>query len=228
MPEEDIALKEYRLKMASLLPQSGTDFAQKFDGQAELDAGFDAFMDEEYDEDKIGELMEEEVEAEDQIDRKVIEEACDEFIEDTKARFFGLAKEFGNEKATMLIPDTKVSDLIYEEDLKNGEDPEEVKAKLREKKLVNAGGFEEEAEEHLHEDVYRDEKNDEDEWDAETILSTYTNTDNHPGVIKTTRRVRPSQRMKIELHKQFKVPIDGLIPLAEEITLIKEKKAVPA
>jgi len=40
-----------------------------------------------------------------------------------------------------------------------------------------------------------------DEWDAETILSTYTNTDNHPGVIKTQRRVRPSQRMKIELHK---------------------------
>lgn len=31
--------------------------------------------------------------------------------------------------------------------------------------------------------------------------------------------------MKIELHKQFKVPIDGLIPLAEEITMKKEKKA---
>ena len=30
--------------------------------------------------------------------------------------------------------------------------------------------------------------------------------------------------MKIELHKQFKVPVDGLIPLAEEITLKKEKK----
>jgi len=32
--------------------------------------------------------------------------------------------------------------------------------------------------------------------------------------------------MKIELHKQFKVPIDGLIPLAEEITIRKEKKKV--
>ena len=32
--------------------------------------------------------------------------------------------------------------------------------------------------------------------------------------------------MKIELHKQFKVPVDGLIPLAEEITLKKAKKAV--
>ena len=57
----------------------------------------------------------------------------------------------------------------------------------------------------------------EDQWDAETILTTYTNTDNHPGVIKTQRRVRPKMNMKIELHKQFKVPLDGLIPLAEEI-----------
>ena len=33
--------------------------------------------------------------------------------------------------------------------------------------------------------------------------------------------------MKIELHKQFKVPVDGLIPLAEEITIQKEKKTAP-
>lgn len=30
--------------------------------------------------------------------------------------------------------------------------------------------------------------------------------------------------MKIELHKQFRVPIDGLMPIAEEITIQKEKK----
>ncbi len=52
-------------------------------------------------------------------------------------------------------------------------------------------------------------------------MSTYTNTDNHPGVIKSQRRIRPKQ--KIELHKQFKVPIEGLTPLAEEITIKKEK-----
>lgn len=55
-------------------------------------------------------------------------------------------------------------------------------------------------------------------------MSTYTNTDNHPGVIRTTRRIRPSQKMKIELHKAFRVPVDGLIPIAEEIVLAKEKK----
>ena len=51
-------------------------------------------------------------------------------------------------------------------------------------------------------------------WDCATILSTYTNTDNHPAVVKTQGRVvRTKQR--IELHKQFKVPLDGL--MAEEI-----------
>jgi len=69
-----------------------------------------------------------------------------------------------------------------------------------------------------------DDSDDEQKWDCETILTTYTNTDNHPGVIKTERRVRPGERMKIELHKQFRVPIDGLIPLAEEINIQKEKK----
>jgi len=63
--EEEKALTEYRLAMVALLPAAGTNFAGVFAGQAELDAGFDAFMDEEYDEDKMGELMEEDVEAED-------------------------------------------------------------------------------------------------------------------------------------------------------------------
>ena len=41
-------------------------------------------------------------------------------------------------------------------------------------------------------------------------MSTYTNTDNHPGIIKTEKRiVRP--KVKIELHKQLKVPLEGLI-----------------
>ena len=69
-----------------------------------------------------------------------------------------------------------------------------------------------------------DESDDDDEakWDCESILSTYTNTDNHPGIIKTSKRIRPG-KVKIDLHKQFRVPIDGLTPIAEEI-LIKKKE----
>ncbi len=41
-------------------------------------------MDQEYEEDKIGELYEEDVMATNQIDKKVLDEACDEFIDNTK------------------------------------------------------------------------------------------------------------------------------------------------
>ena len=54
--EEEKALQEYRLAMAALLPDAGANFTTVFGGQNDLDAGFDAFMDEEYDEDKMGEL----------------------------------------------------------------------------------------------------------------------------------------------------------------------------
>jgi protein LTV1 len=62
-----------------------------------------------------------------------------------------------------------------------------------------------------------DEEDDEKKWDCATILSTYTNTDNHPAIVKTQGRVvRTKQR--IELHKQFKVPLEGL--MAEEISTL--------
>jgi len=71
------------------------------------------------------------------------------------------------------------------------------------------------------EDESSEEEAEEREWDCQSILSTYTNTDNHPAVIKTAGRVvKTKQRM--ELHKQFKVPLDGL--MAEEITVVKPKK----
>lgn len=84
--------------------------------------------------------------------------------------------------------------------------------------------FEAEAEEQGS-DIEEDDDSEE-KWDCDTILTTYTNTDNHPGVITTQRRIKPNQRNKIELHKQFKVPLDGLTSLAEEIIVQKEKKKV--
>jgi len=84
-------------------------------------------MDEEYDEDKIGELDEEDVQAQTKISKKVLDEACDEFIEDKKRWFMDLAKEFGDERAVTLFPPVKSSEVIHEEDLKNGEEPEEIK-----------------------------------------------------------------------------------------------------
>lgn len=199
--DEEKALKEQRLAILSMLPEAGHNFMAILPNQDEIDEGFEKFIEEEYDDDKIGELDDMEVQAENKIDKKALDDACNEFIEDKKRWFIDLAKQYGDEKANTLIPDTKPSDVVHEEDLKDGEEPEEVKQKLRERKLANADVFEEEAQETIDDEVYREEKSDEDAWDAETILTTYTNTDNHPGVIKTQRRVRPSQRMKIELHK---------------------------
>lgn len=45
-----------------------------------------------------------------------------------------------------------------------------------------------------------EEEDDEQKWDCQTILTTHTNTDNHPAIVKTQGRVvRTKQR--IELHK---------------------------
>ena len=98
--EEEKALKEYRLKMAALLPDAGKDFKEVYENQDELDANFMDFLDKEYDEDKIGRLDEEIIQVEDKVEnKKMLDDACNEFIEDKKRWFMDLAKEFGDEKA---------------------------------------------------------------------------------------------------------------------------------
>jgi protein LTV1 len=68
-----------------------------------------------------------------------------------------------------------------------------------------------------------DRPEEEEAWDCESILSTYTNTDNHPGVIRTTKRIRANKRGEIALGTQFRVPLDGLMPQGEIILAKKEK-----
>jgi hypothetical protein len=48
-----------------------------------------------------------------------------------------------------------------------------------------------------HEEADEDEQ---EKWDCESVLTTLTNTDNHPGVIKTIKKV-VKPKVKIELHK---------------------------
>lgn len=96
-----------------------------------------------------------------------------------------------------------------EEDIANGEDLEEIDKETRAKMRIIAEKFEDYDEIYLAKitkiengEIEPDSDSDKEEkWDCESILSTYTNTDNHPGVIKTNRRVRPNKNIKIELHK---------------------------
>ena len=79
--------------------------------------------------------------------------------------------------------------------------------------------MEERGSDYSEKDCYDHSSDEEDRWDCNTILSTFTNKDNHPGVIKTTRVVKQKAN-QIILHKQFKVPIEGL---AEVIDLPNKK-----
>jgi len=101
------------------------------------------------------------------------------------------------------------------------EDSDQAKAALMKKNIEIGNQFAADAEEYNSGD--EESEDDEAKWDCESILSTYTNTDNHPGIIKTSKRIRPG-KVKIDLHKQFRVPIEGLCPIAEEILIKKEKQ----
>lgn len=155
-------------------------------------------------------------------------QAVDEFIEDKKDWFKKLHRQYGDEETRNLEYKLPLNhNVAHEDDLADAKE-------TREKMLINAAIFEEDSNillkkmKAIENGEAIEEGSDEDKeekWDCETILSTYTNTDNHPGVIKTQKRVRINQKIKIELHKQFRVPIDGLTTqVAEEILVEKEKK----
>lgn len=225
-------MREYRERMAALLPAAGANFTGVFAAQNELDKGFDAFMDEEYDDAQIGGLDGEEIEAAEQVPQKALDEAVDEFIVDKKQRFPDHYKEFGTVTEEAGIFTTANGGQVmrgqnvgvpHQEELEEEADQEKAAAELKQKQVENEARFQQAAEERGS-DISEEESDGEAKWDCDTILTTYTNTDNHPGVIRTERRIKPSERNKIMLHKQFKVPVDGLIPVAEEITIQKEKR----
>lgn len=114
------------------------------------------------------------------------------------------------------------AEALRQVDLEDGEDRAEVDAAIKRRQLELMAKYEDDAEQ--DESELFPVADEQQQWDCETILSTYTNTDNHPGVIKTERRVRPSERMKIELHKQFKVPVDGLGPVVAEVVSKDKQK----
>ena len=158
-------------------------------------------MEEEYNDDKIGELDEQQIEAQDLIQKKVIDDAVDEFIEEKKQRFPDHYKEYGQ------VPEEEVGKIIraknvyvpHQDEVEQEPDQEKAKAEIQARMKELALQFEAECEAQgsdIEEDSDSEEK-----WDCDTILTTYTNTDNHPGVITTQRRIKPGQHNKIELHK---------------------------
>lgn len=71
-----------------------------------------------------------------------------------------------------------------------------------------------------------EEEEQEKKWDCETILTTYTNTDNHPGVIKAVIKPRKFMMPRIDLRPKHE-PVKGGFKVVEEPAEI-ESKPIPA
>lgn len=138
----------------------------------------------EYNDAQIGGLDEEDVivpDEEEQIDPESLMEAVDEFIEDTKMRFHKLSKRHREDYVQGEHLFDKNDMVPREEEIE--EDPETAKADFVVRQLAANEAFVETADAKYEESS--EEEEEEEAWDCESILSTYTNTDNHPGVIKT-------------------------------------------
>jgi hypothetical protein len=167
-------------------------------------------------------------------DNVIIGEAIDEFIQDKRLWFRDLHKQhatdlrdIAEEKGNEFLPGTAKfigAGLIPVQALPE----DEIERKLlKEKSLANETRMQDEADARGSDYESPGSESEEDQWDAETFLTTYTNTDNHPGVIKFNPKVKVNKKAQIQLHSQFKVPVDGLnglIPTAEEIAFKKERK----
>lgn len=177
------------------------------------------------------------LEAKLKTDNHMIGEAVDEFIQDKKLWFRTLAREYEEdietkaiEKGNNFLEGTVLNIGKCEIPVDGQLDPEgpEYKKMLFEKSIAIEAIMQEEADARDPDYITPDTSEDEAEkWDAETILSTYSNLDNHPGIIKYVPKSKNSNINKIILDKQFKVPIDGLsglIPIAEEVEKKKQKK----
>ena len=88
-------------------------------------------------------------------------------------------------------------------------------------------------EKNLEDSSEESSEDEESKWDCQSILTTHTNTDNHPGVIKSEKRVvKTNSKNKFELHKQLKVPIEGLTdssnPAVAEVTTTNNNNQLSA
>ncbi len=138
--------------------------------------------------------MEVEVNQNDLLPQELLDEALEEFIESQKIRDRKLYKDF-SDNPPELIPMLKPKHAIVEEET------EAEKEEMRKKSLAVNAILEKEMEERPLESESEDEESDKDDkWDCQSILSTLTNKDNHPGVIKTNRVVK-LQKHKLEMHK---------------------------
>ena len=175
------------------------------------DKDFEKRLEDEYADDQIGDV-DGEVEQTDLISKEMLDEAVNEFIEQQKLRDRKLFRAFNdNEGPLEVVPMLrKTKAQLDAEEVETEQEKEDFRKKAFALHEILEAEFVEHGPEISSDE--EDEEDDEKKWDCDTILTTFTNTDNHPGVIRTTRVVKTNTKNRMELHKQFQVPLEGLSP----------------
>lgn len=122
-----------------------------------------------------------------------------EYIESAKIKDRKLYQKFkDSDEEDEVVPVMRKTkeQAKYEEE----QELENAREEIHKKALELNNIYTQEMEEQPLESSDEESEDDEKKWDCETIQTTLTNTDNHPGVIKTVRKV-VKPKNKIELHK---------------------------
>ncbi|KDO22292.1 hypothetical protein SPRG_12132 [Saprolegnia parasitica CBS 223.65] len=175
----------------------------KDDAQRALDEAFEKLMEEEYDDEEIGELDEEETRGELLLEGALLESIVQDYVHlqeevmQTEGRI-GNPLRTGN-RLQEVLAECAAEDALYESE-------EEA-----EPELANMDDI-------AHTNPYLAPRV-EDQWDCETIVSTYSNLDNHPTLLREPRRENPKKKKKnanhIILSSKTGMPLN-ITPISEE------------
>ena len=207
-PEEAAALPPGWWK--HMAPCGGAGAAAEDRGEQRLlDEQFDAMASEWDDDDDIGDLARD-PRARGGAEIAQFDDVMDQFIAEQQEE---------NDVSLMLLDNKEQSAAMKGHVIARAE-----AQAAREEERAEAG----QADDHRKESVpeYRTTKKKE-EWDAETILSTYSNTENHPGQIKTGRRVSKKAQAKAKAAEATERMAaaqaeDPLRPMSGDILLTKK------
>jgi protein LTV1 len=158
------------------------------------DDKFQERLEREYADDQIGDAEGDvDLDEDGLLTKEALDDAVNEFIESQKLRDRKLYNKFmlkeGEEPE--IVPILKKPNEIPQDESDKAKAEVERQEIIKKSLMINAMIEKEDEERDTSEDDESedDEEEQERKWDCESILSTYTNTDNHPGVIKTAGRV---------------------------------------
>ena len=161
-----------------------------------LNKNFEAFLEEEYDEEGIGELDEDDptTKGELELDDEKVNTYMDDFLKNISESQFNFSEKKNNKSSqpSFLNDVNSKKGLIVSE--KDKLESAQIILNQLESGVLDSGddSFE----------YVEVKKKDGDQWDCESILSTYSNTENHPRIISEPKRLD-----KIEISKKSGIPL---------------------